>query len=267
MSPTFADHSPSPALGQLVRSIWSLGYRAGDSLPGLITPDGRVEFVFQTGEPCALATASDSLIPTPRAMIFGLRHGTLRMVPTGDNLMVAFRVTPAVASVILGGGLVDCWDRPVALSDLIGADADRLLDRLANAPREAFGAILEHWLLSRLVDWDAADARHFALQHSLFSAFAAEPVSAAAEAFGVTSRTLRRHCERYAGLSPKQLMMSGRMLRACGMLRCEPAMPIVEIAGRLGFNDQSAFTNAFRHYFETTPVRLRAEPLVFCEPH
>lgn len=267
MSPTFADHSPSPALGQLVRSIWSLGYRAGDSLPGLITPDGRVEFIFQTGAPCALATASGHAIPTPRAMIFGLRHGTLCMVPTGDNLMVAFRVTPAVASVILGGSLIDCWDRPVALSDLIGADADRLLDRLASAPRADLGAILEQWLLSRLADWDAEDARHFAFQRSLFSAFSGQPVSAAAEAFGVTSRTLRRYCERYAGLSPKQLMMSGRMLRACGMLRYGSGMPIVEIAGRLGFNDQAAFTNAFRHYVETTPVRLRAEPLVFCEPY
>ena len=109
--------------------------------------------------------------------------------------------------------------------------------------------------------------RHFALQRALFSHLAYRPVAAVAEEFGVTSRTLRRYCERHAGLSPKQLMMSGRMLRACGLLRHESAPPIVEIADRLGFNDQAAFTNSFRHYVGTTPTRLRAEPLVFCEPH
>lgn len=204
-------------------------------------------------------------MPTPRAMIFGLRHGTLRMVPTGDNLMVAFRVAPTVASVIVGGNLSDCWDRPVALSDLIGAEADDLLDRLADARRSDFGEIIEAWLRSRLRDWNAEHSRHLALQHSLFTRSAR--IAAVAEEAGVTSRTLRRYCERYAGLSPKQLMMSGRMLRACGLLRHDPSAPIVAIADRLRFSDQAAFTNAFRHYVGVTPVQLRAEPLVYCDPH
>jgi AraC-like DNA-binding protein len=266
MSPSYLDHRLSPpGLSDLVRSVWSLDYDAlTGSLPGTIAPDGQVEFVFQLGAACAVSNAVNGRSDTPRAMIFALRHGAMRMEPLGGNRMVAFRVAPAVASVVLRQPLRDLWDRPVALSDLIGAEADRLIDRLTTAPRHAIGEIIGTWLVQRLCDWDADDARNLQLQGAL-SRFAGEPVSMLADQLGLTDRTLRRNCERYAGLSPKQLVMSGRMLRACGLLRHGSATPIADVAYRLGFSDQSAFTNAFRHYVGMTPAKLRAELLVFCE--
>ena len=266
MSPSYLDHRLSPpGLSGLVRSVWSLDYDAlTDSLPGTIAPDGQVEFVFQLGDACAVSNAVNGPSDTPRAMIFALRHGATQMEPRGGNRMIAFRVAPAVASVILRRPLNDLWDRPVALSDLIGAEADRMVDRLAAAPRHAIGEVIGAWLLQRLRDWDADDARNLRLQGAL-SRLAGEPVSTLADQVGLTDRTLRRYCERYAGLSPKQLVMSGRVLRACGLLRHGSAMPIADVAYRLGFSDQSAFSSAFRHYVGMTPAKLRAEPLIFCE--
>lgn len=265
---SFADHTlASPALRALVRSVWSMSYAAStDVLPGVIAPDAHVEFVFQTGRPCAILPAGTTqAVPSPSAMIFAQRHGAIRLRPTGENAMLAFRTPPAVAAAILGCSLADCWDRPVALPDLIGEEANRLLDRLVAAPRPSWGAILEAWLISRLSNWGPEHARNLQLQDALIWRVVREPVSTLADNVGLTLRTLRRHCDKHSGLSPKQLIMSGRILRACARLVDRREMPIAEVAHKAGFGDQAAFTNAFRHYVGMTPAQLRSEPIVFCE--
>jgi AraC-like DNA-binding protein len=255
------------ALRPLVGAPWSLSCAASvDILPGLIVPDAHVEFVFQTGAPCATRLqGSSSLSPSPAAMIYAQRHGALKLMPTGENAIVAFRTTPAVASVILGRPLVDCWDRPIDLADLIGDEAGRLLAQLADRPAAVLERVLETWLLSRLTAWGAEHERNLRLQRTLLWRFSEESVSALADRVGVTARTLRRQFASHAGLSPKQLSMSGRILRACAELSDRRDLPIAEVALRVGFGDQAAFTNAFRHYVGMTPARLRAEPIVHCE--
>jgi len=268
MTPTFVEYTLAPTLRGLVRSAWSVSYSAAtpDPLPGVIAPDAHVEFVFQTGSPCEVLTVGAVKAQlSPRAMIFALRRGVLRLRPTGANTIFAFRVPAAVASAILGRSLSDYWDRPVALSALIGGAADEFADRIAATPIPALGVLLETWLTARLSDWGAEQARHLRLQNALFWRFVREPVSTLADDIGVTTRTLRRHCERYSGLSPKQVTMSGRILRACVALRDEREVPIVEVGHGMGFNDQAAFTNAFRHYVGMTPAQFRAEPIVYCE--
>jgi AraC-like DNA-binding protein len=237
-----------------------------DQLPGVIAPDAHVEFVFQTGSPCAvLGGARTTLRPSPKAMMYAQRHGTLTLLPTGANVILAFRMTPAVASVILGQPLSDCWDRPVDLADLIGQEAYRLLDRIAESAFHAQSGLIEAWLISRLGAWAPENDRNLRLQRALLWRFGEESISRLAETAGVTVRTLRRHFAKHAGLSPKQLSMSGRVLRACADLSDRRDIPIAEVALRVGFNDQAAFTNAFHHYVGMTPGRLRAEPIVHCE--
>jgi AraC-like DNA-binding protein len=255
-----------PRLRALVRSPWSAwNGESATALPGIIAPDAHVEFVFQLGSPLSLSRPGRTSEATPRAMIYAQRHGTLRLVPTGANAVVAFRTTPVVASVILGRPLADCWDRPIDLSELIGSEAERLVDLLAAAPPSAGPAVLEPWLLSRLTDWDDEHERNLALQRKLLWQVSGEPIAALSDEVGITDRTLRRHFARHAALSPKQLSMSGRILRACADLSDRRETRIVEVALRAGFGDQSAFTNAFRHYVGMTPAELRREPVVFCE--
>lgn len=267
MPPTFFEYSfATPGLGALVCTAWGASYGSGsDPMPGIIAPDAHVEFLFQTGAPCATLAAEAEARPSPRAMIFGLRHGALQLRSTGANSIIGFRVPPAVASVILGRPLAECWDQPVALTDLIGPEARDLLDRIAEVPLSCAGTVLETWLLARLNDWNGDDTRNLELQNTLMWRVGGEPVSALADDVGVTLRTLRRHCEKYSGLSPKQLVMSGRMLRACADLLDRREMSITNVAHNMGFGDQPAFTNAFRHYVGMTPANFRAEPVVHCE--
>lgn len=266
MTPAFREYVfESPALRALVASAWGQAYGAtSDPLPGLIAPDAHAEIVFQTGAPCAIL-GMRGLRDPPRAMVFALRHGAVRLQPTGANTMVAIRLSPMIASLVLRCDLSACWDEPVALSDLIGAEADELLGRIATMELANVGPLLEAWLLSRVTDWNSDHARLLRLQSTLLWEMVDRPVSDLADELGFTARTLRRHCATHVGLSPKQLVMSGRMLRACDLLKRPGEMPLVEVAGRVGFSDQAAFSNAFRHYLGMTPGELRAEPLVFYE--
>lgn len=251
----------------LVSTPWCMAYGASvDEMPGVVAPDAHVEFVFQTGTPCITQPAAGRPAePSPAAMVYAQRHGTLTLIPAGANAIVAFRTTPAVASCLLGRPLGDCWDRPIDLEDLIGPEAHRLLDRMANTPFAFQGALLESWLIARLDAWSPEHERNLRLQRTLLWRFREESVSTLADDVGVTVRTLRRHFAKHAGLSPKQLSMSGRILRACAYLSDRPEMPIAEVALRVGFGDQAAFTNAFHHYVGMTPGRLRAEPVIYCE--
>jgi len=267
MATEFSEYTfAAPALRNVVRSAWRISYASpSEFMAGLIAPDAHVEFVFQTGAPCGMSGGGLAQSTSPRAMIHALRKGALSLTPTGANTIVAFRVSPAVASVILRRSLVDCWDRPVPLRDLIGPEADQLLDQIAYTPPAGIVALLESWLQARLTDWNADDTRNVQLQNALFWDVLREPLSALADDIGVTVRTLRRHCERYSGLSPKQITMSGRILRACIALRTHRRASIAAVADGTGFNDQAAFTNAFRHYVGMTPAKFRVEPVVFCE--
>lgn len=259
-------HFAAQALRGLIRPPWHMFCdRSLEKLPGVIAPDAHVEFVFQTGSPCSTILGGGPPQPTPRAMLYAQRHGTLTLAPTGENAILAFRTTPAVASVILDRPLGDCWDRPVALADLIGAEADWLVEQLAALPVASQAPLLESWLVSRLTRWGAEHEENLRLQRALLWRFRQEPVSTLADRVGVTARTLRRHFAKHAGLTPKQLSMSGRILRACALLNDRRDTSIAEVALRVGFGDQAAFTNAFRHYVAMTPARLRAEPIVYCE--
>ena len=146
-------------LGPLVRSIWSLDYTAGvHELPGIVAPDGQIEFVFQSGAPCAIDTQAGSEA-APSAMLYGLRHGTLAMRPRGTNRLVAFRLDPVVATAVLRSNLRDCWDRPVPLTELIGAEAESRAKSMSVAELEALRASLEAELPAALEQILAACAK------------------------------------------------------------------------------------------------------------
>lgn len=256
----------SPELRDLVRSAWSVSYPADeDAMPGIIAPDAHVEIVFQTGAPCALNLSGRAYEGSPRAMLFALRQGVLKLHARGANTIAALRLSPAVASIVVDHALTDLWNEPIDLRDIIGPEADALVERLAQTPQEAMGSVFENWLSSRLYNWDATARQNLNLQTALLWQLSKRPVATIADHAGVTARTLRRHCERYAGLSPKQIALSGRILRSCIALRDRRDLSLAAVADAAGFGDQPAFTNAFRHHVGMTPARFRAEPMVYCE--
>jgi AraC-like DNA-binding protein len=202
---------------------------------------------------------------TSEAFVFAQSHGALRFDGDGMTCVVAFRVTPVVACAILGRPMHEVWNEPVALRDLVGADADALCEKLHNVAAAERFAVLESWVERRLTNWSAG---HFDLQRLFTRVMWSLPSGGLAnlsKQLGWSERGLRRAITQATGLSPKDAQLAGRHLHACALLREHPQLAITEIAGRVGFFDHAAFTHSFRQRLAMTPSQFRAESHAFYE--
>lgn len=78
-----------------------------------------------------------------------------------------------------------------------------------------------------------------------------------AEAYGVSSRAIRKHFQKHFGASPVQYLTGLRIKRACELLR-ESDDSITEIALCVGFESSQYFSRTFRAYTDMTPRQYRA---------
>jgi AraC-like DNA-binding protein len=252
----------------LVQAMWSAaGPAAAAVLPGVTVPDSHVEFVFHLEDPWRMRRVDEhAWQPQPGAFVFAQSRGALRFDGDGMTSIVAFRVTPVVASAILGRPVGDIWNEPVALRDLVGAEGDALCERLRGASAHERFSILESWIDRRLPNWSAA---HFDLQRLFSRVMWSLPqpggLASLSKQLGRSDRGLRRAITQATGLSPKEVQLAGRHLEACALLRDRPDLDITQIAGRVGFFDHAAFTHSFRARLGMTPSQLRAERHAFYE--
>lgn len=259
----------SDRLAPLVKSIWSIaGDAAEATLPGVVAPDSHVEFVFHLGAPWRMRIADQvRWTAQPQAFIYPQRKGALRFEGDGPVSVIAFRVSPLVAARILRRSLQEHWDVAVPLSEFLGAEADQLLAALSVRSPSERTAHLKTWISNRLADWDSEDwATERLLEHLMWHTTSVS-VEKAAGVLGWSARSLRRHTEQHASMSPKELQLAGRHLRACALLREAPTLDVTEIAGRVGFFDHAAFTHSFRDRTGMTPSEFRREAYAFYERH
>lgn len=251
----------------MIRAMWSAaGVPEEAVLPGVVAPDSHVEFVFHLGEPWRMQRAGHAeWISQPSAFVYAQHRGSLRFSGTQDVSLAAFRVSPVVASQILHCSLAHSWDAPIALEDLIGADACALLELLRQAPQNERLVILARWVELRLHNWNTEHAVAQQLFCAVMWSSQGGTIAALASALGPSERTLRRIFSKHSGLSPKAVQLSGRLLRACALLRDAPSLNVAEIAATVGFYDHAALTHAFTDRMGLTPVQFQAEPVAFYE--
>jgi hypothetical protein len=147
----------------LVKAMWSASGTGSEAvLAGVIVPDSHVEFVFHLEDTWRMRRVDQQeWRPQPSAFVFAQSHGALRFDADGATSIVAFRVTPVVASAILGRPIRDIWNEPAASRELVGSDADALHECLSSCVRHERFSLLESWIERRLANWTR---EHFALQ-------------------------------------------------------------------------------------------------------
>lgn len=82
------------------------------------------------------------------------------------------------------------------------------------------------------------------------------PVSAMAEAVGMSERSFHRRCVADLGLTPAKLLVQLRLDRARALLS-DPSAPIQTVATQSGFSDISSFSKAFSKRFGASPSSYR----------
>ena len=165
---------------------------------------------------------------------------------------------------------------PLSVPDEDAARFDALLDLLrveVERPAAPESAELRRNLLSAALlwaqRWHEADLEHQGatgtdvqlhrqFQELLERDFAADhDARHYADALGVTTGTLSRTLTALTGKPTKQLILERLMLEAARLLRFSD-LSIKEIANRLGFGDQFAFSKAFKRQRGEAPLDFRS---------
>ena len=163
------------------------------ALPGIIAPDAHVEFVFHLGEQW-LAQRIDhpGWALQPAAFVYAASHGGLQFQPTGPACLLAFRVSPVVATRILRRSLADLWDVPIALDALIGPEALTLIASLRRSPNGERFTLLRQWIARRLRGWGAEDWSSERLFNTLLWRSRSGSIASVSRRLGPSERSLRR---------------------------------------------------------------------------
>ncbi|MBV9170730.1 MAG: helix-turn-helix domain-containing protein [Chloroflexi bacterium] len=172
-----------------------------------------------------------------------------------DGSFVGIRFRPGVAPAFLDIPASELLDARIPLREFWRGFADELVERLAHAADPA--ALLTQALVERRAR--AAD-RDPLVEH-LVRTFAGprQPnVFDAADALGVSERTLRRRCEAALGYGPKTLERILRFRRALRLLHRGHAL--ADASAIAGYVDQSHFTNECRRLAGTTPATFARAP-------
>ena len=256
-----------PSCASLVKGMWSASGQAHEMvLPGVVAPDSHVEFVFHLGNTWRMQRAGQQKwTKQPQAFVLAQSHGALRFDGTGEVSVIAFRVSPIVATRLLGRPPRNLWNEPIDLADLIGGDARKISEELSRAPASRRFALLSDWVERRLGNWSDADWHAQRLFDHVMWRAQTRRLEDVAKDVGWSSRALRRLFAEAADLAPKDVQLTGRHLEACAMLRERPDLDVTEIAGRVGFYDHAAFTHSFRERLGLTPSQFRSESHAFYE--
>jgi len=173
-------------------------------------------------------------------------------MPAGVS-MAGVRFRPGAASGVFGVAASELVDRRVALADLLGARATRLLTaRLEDAADgRTRMAVFEELVRNR-----RADAEPTVEMAALVAADPRTSVDDLAERAGVSARQLRRRFDRAVGYGPAFLTRVARLQRfAKGAVR-EPARGIADLAAAAGYADQAHLAKDVRAFAGRTPRQL-----------
>ena len=82
-------------------------------------------------------------------------------------------------------------------------------------------------------------------------------VETIASKLNMSVQTFRRRLMSAAGETPKAFISAIQMEKASKLLREHPAMPIVDVAFKCGFDEASSFAHTFKRIFGCTPTQYR----------
>lgn len=242
---------PHPRLADHV-----LAYAAHDhprSEPGFrrAAPLAAVAVVLDLDAPVRRSPEGRAL---PASPVLGLRDRPLVVAQEGASRGITVALTPAGAHALFGLPLRELANAATALADLLGPDASRLLERLAEAPGWAarFRLLDEHLAPRVLAGPEPAGPVRWAWRRVLASAGRVR-VDALADEVGWTRQHLTARFRDQVGLTPKVVARVARLHRAVSLLTRPSPPSLAEVAHLCGYADQPHLNRDFRALTGCTP--------------
>lgn len=253
----YNEEKPVGILSQFIKLFWSLEYDPVNGSPGeteTVLPDGCPEIVFNLSDRFKCLTAGGSADTQPAVLIAGQMSRSITITPTGRVRLFGIRFQPAGAVAIGRLSMHELTDSIVDLSDILGADAERLTDSITASPNfsariAAFTSFYHGRLISSSEDMLAAAASRM-----IVNSRGLIKVSPLAERLGVSERRLERRFRSSVGISPKALARIVRFQAVARAIQNAENANLVEAALDFGYFDQSHMIRDFRELAGETPL-------------
>ena len=221
----------------------------------LIISFGPAIGVSDPGAPEAAAQRCTSFVA-------GLHDAPVLTEHAGYQHGIEVRLAPLAARRLFGVPMHMLANRVVALEDLLGRDAVRLVERLYEAPGWAPRFALLDDALARRLDAARPPSPGVAWAWGrLRETHGALPVGTLADELGWSRRHLAAQFREQVGLPPKLLARILRFDRVIALLRHADPERWAEVAYDCGYYDQAHFNRDFRAFSGSTPGAFLASRL------
>ena len=178
----------------------------------------------------------------------------------GTMAGIELDVTPRGARTLLGLPAAELTGRVVELEDIVGAEAPRLLERLAGATgwRYRF-ALLDEVLGRRAGRLGPVDAPLDQAWRLIVGSAGAARIGAVADAVGYSRRHLDTRFAQEYGLRPKEVARIARFHRSTRLLRAERPKTLAAVAAVSGYYDQAHMAREWNRLAGVPPSRWLAD--------
>lgn len=256
-------------------AVWQVYRRSPDARlgAGVLSYTGYVEHAAAPMRRLEVPFAGVPLIISlePSLLIDGVRHrsfvGGLDDTPTvteyqGDQRGIQANLTPLAARRLLGLPMSELTRQVVALEDVLGATATRLVTRLRDAPDwPSRFALLDDMLLARMSQAAPVAPE---LEHAwalLQASHGAVSIAALSDEVGWSRRHLAARFRAEVGLAPKVVARILRFQRVTKCLHAGHGTGLADLAYACGYADQAHLNRDFRAFAATTPTQYAARLL------
>lgn len=222
---------------------------------------GDVALLVSFGPAIAITDPDADTSTLRRSFVAGVHAGyAITEVPLRQHGL-EIRLTPIAAYTLLGLPMNELANRAVALEEVMGKDADELVERLASLP--TWEARFDHLdsVLPRLISRGRPPAPSTVRAwRRLVHTSGRLQIATLATEVGASRKHLAERFREEIGVSPKTLARVLRFRRAFQLLDYGQ-LSLPEIAYRCGYSDQAHLNRDFRGFAGATPTTADvAEP-------
>jgi AraC-like DNA-binding protein len=241
-----------PQLRGLVDHVWAYDGPSSHRRKRVF-PNGRVEMVLNFGEPYRLVEgAGTELCRT--AWISGPQVGPLLLEQPAYQHVVGVRLRPAGARAVVARPLRETTGLSVDLADLVGLDANELLERCeaACSVMSRFRVVAQ-WIGERLARTPGLDGAVAWAVAQLDASGGTIPIAGLRERTGLSKPRLVEAFRDQVGLAPKLYGRIVRFRRTQSRLQSTERLQLTDLALDAQYYDQPHMNAEFRTLGGITP--------------